>query len=166
MGGAPLHKLGPVQRGSWYEVDVTDAVLSMSENGLSLRIHSESNDRAAYSSKEGSEPPQLVLTIGGIEFDDESTATVPAKPQLEPEIDDESTTTVPAKPQREPTTGSVCCSDSNNESFWPLWSYLNEPAECGGRPKWATGAYLKVSRSECCSAFFKLQVDMCLEASL
>merc|ERR1711862_1085069 len=78
-------------------------------------------------------------------------------------------TTVPAtsfakmKARPEPTTGSVCCFDTENGSFWPLWSHRNEPAECGDRPRWAIGAYLKVSKSECCNAFFRLQVERCLE---
>lgn len=159
--GAPLGSLGPVEKGDWYEIDVTDVVLSISNDSLSLRIHSESTDRATYSSKEGPEPPQLVVTIGEIEIDVEPITTAPTR----------LTTTVPAtsfaktKARPEPTTGSVCCFDTENNSFWPLWSHRNEPAECGDRPRWATGAYLKVSKSDCCNAFFRLQVERCLEES-
>jgi len=150
--GIPLHTLGPVQQSDWYEIDITNTVLSMSSDDLSLRIHSESTNRAAYSSKEGPEPPQLVLTIGENEIDEEPIITVPATELVETETE--------AKP-----TGSVCCLDAENGLFWPLWSRGNKPVECEDRPKWATGAYLKVSRSDCCDAFFRLQVDQCLEES-
>jgi len=56
-----LGSLGQVNTGIWYEVDLTTLVTS--EGIYSLRVSSPSSDGADYSSKEGANPPELVLTL-------------------------------------------------------------------------------------------------------
>lgn len=65
-----LASLGSVNTNIWYEVNLT--ALITGDGTYSLRISSTSSDGADYSSKEGGNPPQLVLTLGGIPV---STAT-------------------------------------------------------------------------------------------
>ena len=55
--------MGAVSVNTWYEVDVTSLVTG--DGTYSLRISSTSTNGADYSSKEGSNPPELVLTLGG-----------------------------------------------------------------------------------------------------
>ena len=55
----PLGSLGPVSAGTWYEVDVTP--LMTGDGPTSLRVTSPSSDGADYSSKEGADPPQLIV---------------------------------------------------------------------------------------------------------
>jgi hypothetical protein len=56
-----LGSIGSVTTGNWYEVDLTSLI---SGDGIySLRISSTSSDGADYSSKEGANPPQLVVTV-------------------------------------------------------------------------------------------------------
>ena len=56
-----LGSIGSVSTGNWYEVDLTSLI---SGDGIySLRISSTSSDGADYSSKEGANPPQLIVTI-------------------------------------------------------------------------------------------------------
>jgi len=56
-----LGSIGSVSTGNWYEVDLT--ALITGDGTYSLRISSTSSDGADYSSKEGTNPPQLVITI-------------------------------------------------------------------------------------------------------
>jgi len=58
-----LASLGAVSVNTWYEVDVTSLVTG--DGTYSLRISSTSTNGADYSSKEGTNPPELVLTLGG-----------------------------------------------------------------------------------------------------
>jgi hypothetical protein len=56
-----LASLGSVSANNWYEVDLT--ALITGDGTYSLRISSTSSDGADYSSKEGINPPQLVITF-------------------------------------------------------------------------------------------------------
>ena len=56
-----LASLGSVSVGNWYEVGLTSLITG--DGTYSLRIVSTSSDGADYSSKEGSNPPQLVIQI-------------------------------------------------------------------------------------------------------
>ena len=58
----PFATLGAVAVGSWYEVDLTSLVKADGE--VSLRVTSTSSDGADYYSKEGSLPPQLLVSPG------------------------------------------------------------------------------------------------------
>ena len=55
-----LDSLGSVQSGSWYEVDVTAAVTG--DGLVGIEGLSSDLDGARYSTREGSAPPQLILT--------------------------------------------------------------------------------------------------------
>jgi RHS repeat-associated protein len=63
--GTPLiDTLGTVSPGNWYEVDVTSLI---TEDGTySLRVSSTSTNGADFSSKEGANPPQLIITVSGV----------------------------------------------------------------------------------------------------
>jgi len=54
-----LASLGAVSIGNWYEVDLTSLITG--EGTYSLRVVSTSSDGADYSSKEGANPPQLII---------------------------------------------------------------------------------------------------------
>lgn len=56
-----LASLGAVSAGNWYEIDLTSLITG--DGTYSLRISSTSSDGADYSSKEGTNPPQLVITV-------------------------------------------------------------------------------------------------------
>ncbi|HLO34186.1 MAG TPA: DNRLRE domain-containing protein [Anaerolineales bacterium] len=58
-----LGTLNAVAVGNWYEVDVTPLVNG--DGTYSLRVNSTSGDGAAFSSKEGSFAPQLVVSTNG-----------------------------------------------------------------------------------------------------
>ena len=58
-----LASLGSVTTNNWYEVDLSSLVNA--DGTYSLRVSSTSTDGADYSSKEGSNPPQLVVTFAG-----------------------------------------------------------------------------------------------------
>src|SRR6266516_1934177 len=60
-GPQTIASLGSVSTGKWFEVDVTSIVSG--DSSVSLRVSSPSGDGAYYSSKEGSNPPQLVLAL-------------------------------------------------------------------------------------------------------
>jgi len=56
-----LASLGSVSANNWYEIDITSLIAG--DGTYSLRISSTSSDGADYSSKEGANPPQLVITV-------------------------------------------------------------------------------------------------------
>jgi hypothetical protein len=56
-----LASLGSVSPNNWYEVDLTPLITG--DGTYTLRITSTSSDGADYSSKEGANPPQLVITV-------------------------------------------------------------------------------------------------------
>jgi len=57
--GDPIGSVGPFVANSWTEVDVTSAVTG--EGLLSVALTSTSNTNTRYSSREGANPPQLVI---------------------------------------------------------------------------------------------------------
>ena len=57
-----VDSLGTVSSGSWYEVDVISAILG--DGLVSFRITSDDPNSAEYSSKEGINPPELIITLG------------------------------------------------------------------------------------------------------
>jgi len=56
-----LVSLGRVSAGTWYEVDITSFISA--DGTYSLRITSPSTNGADYSSREGSNPPQLIIDV-------------------------------------------------------------------------------------------------------
>ena len=74
-----LASLGSVQVGNWYEVNLTSFITG---NGTySLRVSSTSSDGADYSSKEGANPPQLVIQTQAL-----STATATSSSTFTPTL--------------------------------------------------------------------------------
>jgi hypothetical protein len=59
---ATIASLGVVATGSWYEVDLSSLITG--DGTYSLEVTSPSTNGADYSSKEGSNAPQLVLGLG------------------------------------------------------------------------------------------------------
>ena len=67
IAGSALATGGAATNGSWEEYDVTSAVVG---NGTySFVLTSSSSDTVAFSSREGANPPQLVVTAGGTPAD-------------------------------------------------------------------------------------------------
>jgi PKD repeat protein len=62
IDGTPWSTVGSVSTGTWVEFDVTGAVSGNGTYSLGLR---NSGGSGLYSSREGSNPPQLVVTTGG-----------------------------------------------------------------------------------------------------
>ncbi|MCB9157720.1 MAG: PKD domain-containing protein [Caldilineaceae bacterium] len=61
ISGGPLTTLGAINADQWAEYDVTAAI---SGNGLfSFGLNTSSSNSAYFSSKEGANPPQLVITV-------------------------------------------------------------------------------------------------------
>jgi RHS repeat-associated protein len=58
-----LASLGSVSPDTWYDVDITSLITG--DGTYSLRVSSTSTNGADYSSKEGNNPPQLVITLAG-----------------------------------------------------------------------------------------------------
>jgi trimeric autotransporter adhesin len=63
ISGTPLGSTGSVATGTWVEVDVTAAVTG--NGSVSFALRNAASDSALYSSREGTNPPQLVVTTGG-----------------------------------------------------------------------------------------------------
>jgi hypothetical protein len=61
LSGSPLSQLGTVSLNTWVEIEVTAAI---SGDGVySFGVSSSSTNSVFYSSKEGSQPPQLVIEM-------------------------------------------------------------------------------------------------------
>jgi hypothetical protein len=171
--GSPLAKMGSVQTETWYEIDVTDLFSRSKDTSLdavSIRITSNSWNRAKYSSKEGPYPPQLV-----IQMDEDSLVEINAQSNqhsnaacaadVHPCPDGSFVSRVPEDGCNfAPCLGQAMMdSGTGTGLFFPVWgpdgavACIDETA-----PSWAKGAYLKESKSDCCEAFFLLQVDECL----
>jgi hypothetical protein len=177
--GAPIHSLGLVEAATWYEIDVTSLFADGSmDDAVSLRLTSKSWNRASYSSKEGSEPPQLIIRMqggGGGDGDDDDDESDMEFNMAE--------ATVCTRDIRQCSDGSIVsrvaedacnfapCPDeaaaaSAKRLFFPVWG-TDGSIGCmddSVPPTWASGAYLKESKDDCCKLFFSLQVDECLEA--
>jgi len=102
-----LATLGAVSVNTWYEVDVTSLITG--DGTYSLRI-SDSVGGADYSSKEGANPPQLVITLG-------ATPTPTATPTASP------TPVVTSTPSPTATLTSV-----NTPTFTPTVSSTPIPS--------------------------------------
>jgi hypothetical protein len=147
--GSPFHNLGSVKEATWYEIDVTEAFFgeTISLNVVSIRITSKSWDRASYSSKQGSNPPELVIKM-------KNDASMNVNESVH-------TTTSDLIP-----SASGVDASSGSGLFFPIWRSGGSVA-CVNRassPSWATGAYLKESKADCCQAYSVLQLDECLAA--
>lgn len=147
--GSPIHNLGNVKEAMWYEIDVTEAFFGKTDslNVVSIRITSKSWDRASYSSKEGSNPPELVIKM-------KNDASMNANESVLTNTSDLT-----------PLTSGFDAS-SGSGLFFPIWRSGGSVA-CVNRassPSWATGAYLKESKADCCQAYSVLQLDECLAA--
>jgi RHS repeat-associated protein/CSLREA domain-containing protein len=73
--GSLIASLGSVSVNTWYEVDVTSLVTG--DGAYSLRVSSTSTNGADYSSKEGANPPQLVITLGDTPAPSPTTMATP-----------------------------------------------------------------------------------------
>jgi RHS repeat-associated protein len=93
---SPLATLGSVSANTWVEVDVTSLVTG--DGTYSLRVTTTSTDGADYSSKEGANPPQLVITTG-------TGATNTPGPSPTPTASRTSTPTATITATRTPTAG-------------------------------------------------------------
>jgi len=162
--GAPINSLGTVEGATWYEVDVIGLFSGENKNEVSLRITSNSWNRARYSSKEGQEPPELLL-----EMEDEMVDEMESQPSGICTADllqcsDGSFVSRDAAND----CNFVPCQDpmsSNTGLFFPVWGSDGSIGCVDGiAPSWVTGAYLKESKSACCRAFFMLQTNECLES--
>jgi len=156
--GAPINSLGTVERATWYEVDVIDLFSGQNKNQVSVRITSNSWNRARYSSKEGQEPPELLLQM---------------EDQMESQLSGICTADVLQCSDGSFVSrdaGNDCnfvpCQDpmsSNTGLFFPMWGTGGSIGCVDGiAPSWVAGAYLKESKSACCRAFFMLQTNECL----
>jgi len=168
--GSPIHSLGPVQTAKWYEIDVIDLFSggSNSLDAVSIRITSNSWNRAGYSSKEGPEPPQLVLFMEDTESHTEPMGE--SKPDGIVCTTDIHTCPNGSFVSRVAENGcnfAPCLDqmDYGTGLFFPIWETGGAIACVDGTaPSWARGAYLKESKSDCCQTFFSLHVDECLGA--
>lgn len=70
---ALLASLGTVSANTWYEVDLTSLITG--DGTYSLRISSSSSNGADYSSKEGANSPQVVITLGGVSVSSATATT-------------------------------------------------------------------------------------------
>lgn len=98
VSGAALDSAGAAAVGAWIELDVTGAIAGT--GALSLAIQSLSDDSVRYSSKEGADPPQLVLELepapdptpvaceNGLDDDGDGLADFPADPGCADPADD------------------------------------------------------------------------------
>lgn len=168
QGTGALGTLGDVYAGEWYELDISkvfsDPPSSLS-NALSIRISSESWNSAVFSSKEGSDPPQLVLEFGA----DQPEAEIPTS------LCEEGVKICPDGTFLSRDDSNNCqfgsCPDYDSSSgtglYYPLWGPGGSVA-CvdGAPPAWATGAYLKDSKEECCKAYSSFKVTKCLSDSI
>eukprot|EP00985_Skeletonema_marinoi_P025844 scaffold19363_cov164-Skeletonema_marinoi.AAC.5 len=159
-----LGSLGNVYAGEWYELDISKVFANPPNSltkALSIRISSESWNRAIYSSKEGSNPPQLLLQFS----EDQSNTQTPTS-QCEEDVkicpDGSFLPRVAsincefeACPQYDPSSGSGL--------YYPIWG-PGGSITCvdSTPPTWALGAYLKNSRRECCKTYSSLNVAKCL----
>ncbi len=165
--GAPFHSLGHVQEATWYDIDVTDVFFTAHNtlNAVSIRITSKSWNRAGYSSKEGSNPPQLVIQMDESKSIMENGALV-SECQADTHLCPDGS--VVSRVLEDGCNFAPCShqADSGTGLFFPVWRSGGTVA-CVKRsspPSWASGAYLKESKSDCCEAYSMLRINECLRA--
>ena len=167
--GAPIHSLGNVKKATWYEIDVIDLFSNGNKNAVSIRITSNSWNRAGYSSKEGPEPPQLVLHMEGEEsqMGPGMAESGPSGKICTADVNECPDGSFVSRDVEDGCKFAPCRDEVNSDAglFFPVWG-TGGAIGCvvGTAPSWATGAYLKESKSDCCKAFFMLQVNECLDA--
>jgi len=161
-----LGTLGDVYADEWYELDISEVLLNPLNSltgALSIRISSESWNRAIYSSKEGSNPPQLLLKFGADQSEIE-TSTSQCEKDVKICPDGTFLSRVASNncqfeicPDHDPSSGSGL--------YYPMWGPGGSIACVDGTPPtWASGAYLKNSKEECCKAYSSLKVTKCLSS--
>jgi hypothetical protein len=107
--GDIIDSLGSVSYGNWYEVDLTSLIAD--DGTYSIRATTTSTNGADYSSKEGSNPPELVITLG-----DTPTPTSTPTPTPTPTSTPTPTPTPTSTPTPSPPSVSSCdsyCSSLN-----------------------------------------------------
>jgi len=158
-----LGTLDSVYAGEWYELDVSKVFENPPNSlnkALSIRISSESWNRAVYSSKEGSNPPQLILQFSADQPNAETSTHCEEDVHICP---DGSFLYRVASLNCEFESCPQYDTSSGSGMYYPLWGP-------GGSmtcvdvdpPSWALGAYLKTSKRECCKTYSALKVAKCL----
>jgi hypothetical protein len=115
-GTTLLASLGPVKVNTWYEVNLTSLITG--DGTYSLRVSSTSSDGADYSSKEGTNPPQLVIQTQPLSTATSSPTAAPtstatqeptatALPSLTPMATSEPSVTPTDAPTATPTATST-----------------------------------------------------------
>ena len=105
-----LASLGSVSTTNWYEVDLTSYITG--DGTYSLRISSTATNGADYFSKEGTEPPQLVISVDNIS----PTATNTPGPSPTP------TATNTPGPSPTPTATSTPTPQTSSNPFYASFS--------------------------------------------
>jgi hypothetical protein len=171
--GSPLHQLESVNIATWYEIDVLDLIpTGGNSNVVSMRMTSKSWNRAGYSSKEGPEPPELVIQMA--EEEEQVFPDAQSSGGLSGMLCTADSRRCPDGSFVSRVASDGCnfapCSESapvetvSTGLFFPVWGTGGDVACVDSvAPSWARGAYLKESKSACCKAYFMLQVDECLE---
>ena len=62
ISGNPLANVGATTLGTWVELDVSSAITGNGTYSFAIRIDGTSSHNGAYSSREGTNPPELVVT--------------------------------------------------------------------------------------------------------
>jgi len=110
-----LASLGPVTVNNWYEINLTSFITG--DGTYSLRISSTSSDGAGYSSKEGSNPPQLVVNIqSGPTATNTPTATQTPTSTFTATSTSTATPTFTSTPTRTPTATFTATNTSTSTS--------------------------------------------------
>lgn len=164
------HSIGPVEKATWYDVDVTDLLSGGTYlDAISFRMTSNSWNRAGYSSKEGSAPPELVIRMR----DEPMVANTVAEPiSVASVVCDDDVYECPDGVLVSRDPGNNCnfapcrVASGGTGLFYPIWSTGGSIQCVDGisPPSWAKGAYLKESKSDCCQSYFMLRVDECIAA--
>mmetsp|Transcript_15025 Transcript_15025/g.29711 ORF Transcript_15025/g.29711 Transcript_15025/m.29711 type:complete len:1992 (-) Transcript_15025:64-6039(-) len=179
-----LDNIGSIEKDNWYTIDISDAVMRLEgkESVMTIRARSRDPGASEYSSKEGGHPPEIMITYynsGDVVIVNDAPATT-------------TTSTTASSDITTPTINGLACStdlhvcpdgtfvarmaendcnfapcpddpEDGYGQYWPVWGEDGAIGCVDGEPpSWATGAYLKDSKSECCDAYFMLQIDACL----
>jgi hypothetical protein len=166
-----LGTLGNVYAGEWYEVDVSKVFANPSNSlskALSIRISSENWNRVVYSSKEGSDPPQLLLKFGANQSTTAETASSGGG-ACERDVKICPDGTFLSRDEANSCQFGSCPyydAYDGTGKYYPVWGPGGSVACLDGSipPTWATGAYLKNSKEECCKTYSSLKVAQCLSA--
>lgn len=163
--GGKLGSLGSVYADEWYEIDISKVFANPPNSltkALSIRISSDSWNRALYSSKEGSNPPQLLLQFNEDQPNTQTSIQCDEDVHICP---DGSFSLRLASNNCDFETCPQYDSSSGSGLFYPLWGPGGSMTcvDTGDPPTWALGAYLKNSKRECCKTYSSLRVAKCLQ---